>query len=65
MQAVTVPTLLVHGDKDQVSPLERTARQAAEIIPGCELRVYEDAPHGLVLTHRQRLTQDIIAFARA
>lgn len=65
MQAITVPTLLIHGDKDQISPLERTARKAAAIIKGCELRVYEDAPHGVVLTHRERLTQDILAFARA
>ncbi|MGH8432193.1 MAG: alpha/beta fold hydrolase, partial [Solimonas sp.] len=63
MQAITVPTLLIHGDKDQVSPIERTARKAAAIIKGSELRVYEDAPHGLVLTHRERLTRDILAFA--
>jgi pimeloyl-ACP methyl ester carboxylesterase len=64
MRAVTVPTLIVHGDKDQVNPLERTARKAAELIPGAALTVYEGAPHGLVITHRDRLTRDILAFAR-
>jgi non-heme chloroperoxidase len=64
MRAVTVPTLIVHGDKDQVNPLEKTARKAAELIPGCALKVYEEAPHGLVITHRDRLAQDILAFAR-
>jgi non-heme chloroperoxidase len=64
MRAVTVPTLIVHGAKDQVSPLEKTAKKAAELIAGCELRVYEEAPHGLVITHRDRLAQDILAFAR-
>ena len=64
MRAVTVPTLIVHGDKDQVNPLERTAKKAAELIPGCALKVYEEAPHGLVITHRERLAQDILAFAR-
>jgi len=64
MRAVTVPTLIVHGAKDQVSPLEKTAKKAAELITGCELRVYEEAPHGLVITHRDRLAQDILAFAR-
>jgi non-heme chloroperoxidase len=64
MRAVTLPTLIVHGDKDQVNPLEKTAKKAAELIPGCELKVYEEAPHGLVITHRDRLTQDILAFAR-
>jgi non-heme chloroperoxidase len=63
MRAVTVPTLIVHGDKDQVNPLE-TAKKAAELIPGCALKVYEEAPHGLVITHRDRLAQDILAFAR-
>lgn len=64
MQAVALPTLIVHGDKDQVNPLEKTAKKAAQLIPGCELRVYEDAPHGLVITHRERLARDILAFAR-
>lgn len=65
MRAVSVPTLIVHGDKDQVSPLEKNAKKTAELVPGCELRVYEDAPHGLVLTHRDRLARDILAFARS
>ena len=64
MRAVTVPTLIVHGDKDQVNPLEKTAKKAAELIPGCAFKVYEEAPHGLVITHRDRLAQDILAFAR-
>src|SRR5882757_100707 len=60
MRAVTVPTLIVHGDKDQVNPLEKTAKKAAELIPGCKLKVYEEAPHGLVITHRDRLARDIL-----
>jgi pimeloyl-ACP methyl ester carboxylesterase len=63
MRAVAVPTLIVHGDKDQVNPPEN-AKKAAELIPGCELKLYEGAPHGLVVTHRDRLAQDILAFAR-
>ena len=63
LRAVTVPTLIVHGDKDRVNPLE-TAKKVAELIPGCALKVYEEAPHGLVITHRDRLAQDILAFAR-
>jgi non-heme chloroperoxidase len=64
MRAVALPTLIVHGDKDQVSPVDQTARKAAELIQGCTLQVYEEAPHGLVITHRDRLAQDILAFAR-
>ena len=64
MGAVTVPTLIAHGDKDQVNPLDKTAKKAAELIAGSELKVYEGAPHGLAITHRDRLAQDILAFAR-
>lgn len=63
MRAVALPTLVVHGDNDQVNPLDQTAKKAAELIPGCALKVYEGAPHGLVITHRDRLTRDILAFA--
>jgi non-heme chloroperoxidase len=64
MRTVTVPTLIAHGDKDMVNPLDTTAQKAAELIPGSTLKVYEGAPHGLVITHRDRLAQDILAFAR-
>jgi pimeloyl-ACP methyl ester carboxylesterase len=61
--AVAVPTLIVHGEKDQVSPPDRSAKKVAELIPSSALRVYEEAPHGLVITHRDRLVRDILAFA--
>ena len=64
LRAVTVPTLVVHGDKDQVNPLDKTARKVVELIPGSTLKVYEGAPHGLAITHRERLTQEILLFAR-
>jgi len=64
MRAVTVPTLVVHGDKDLVNPLDRTGKKVAELIPGATLKVYEEGPHGLVITHRERLAKDILAFAR-
>jgi non-heme chloroperoxidase len=64
MRAVTVPTLIAHGDKDLVNPLDKTAQKVAELIPGSTLKVYDEAPHGLVITHRDRLARDILAFAR-
>jgi non-heme chloroperoxidase len=64
MRAVTVPTLIAHGDKDLVNPLETTARKVVELMPGATLKVYDGAPHGLVITHRDRLARDILAFAR-
>jgi non-heme chloroperoxidase len=63
--AIKLPTLVIHGSGDQVNPLEATGRLTAAAIPGSELRIYDNAPHGLVITHRDRFTRDLMAFARA
>jgi non-heme chloroperoxidase len=57
-----VPVLIIQGDRDELAPLERTRRMLVEAIPGCELRVYEGAPHGIALTHRDRFTRDLLGF---
>jgi pimeloyl-ACP methyl ester carboxylesterase len=59
------PTLVIHGDRDVSAPLEITGRPTAAGIPGAELRIYEGAPHGLFITHADRLNQDLIRFAEA
>jgi pimeloyl-ACP methyl ester carboxylesterase len=60
--AIKLPTLMIHGANDQVTPLDQTAKLIAPTIEGCELRIYQDAPHGLIITHRERLTRDLLAF---
>lgn len=62
---ISVPTLVIHGDKDASTPLELTGRKTAKLIPGAELKVYQGAPHGLMFTHTERLNRDLIAFARS
>lgn len=62
---IRVPTLVIHGDKDASAPLALTGRRTAELVPGARLKVYEGAPHGLFVTHIERLNADIAAFARA
>jgi pimeloyl-ACP methyl ester carboxylesterase len=57
-----VPVLIIQGDHDELAPLERTRRMLVEAIPGSELRVYEGAPHGIALTHRDRFTHDLLGF---
>jgi hypothetical protein len=47
------------------APLDLTGRPTAAMIPGAELKIYEGGPHGLFLTHMERLTTDIRAFAGA
>lgn len=62
---IAVPTLLIHGDKDVSAPLDVTGRPTAKLIPHARLEVYEGAPHGLFLTHMDRLTRDLLAFAKS
>ncbi|HEY1721511.1 MAG TPA: alpha/beta hydrolase [Magnetospirillaceae bacterium] len=64
LKDIAVPTLILQGDADEVAPLDQTGRMLAAAIPDCELRIYEGAPHGIALTHRQRFTQDLLNFVR-
>jgi len=61
---ITVPTLIIHGDKDVSAPLELTGRKTARLIPGSQLKVYEGAPHGLMFTHMNRFNRDLLAFIK-
>ena len=62
LRAMTLPTLLVHGDHDSSTPIELTGRKTAQLIPHCQLKVYENAAHGLPITHKDQLTADLLAF---
>ena len=57
-----VPTLVIHGDDDQVVPFDISGRAAAELIKDAKLIVYKGAPHGLSDTHKDRLNQDLLKF---
>jgi non-heme chloroperoxidase len=56
------PTLIVHGDDDQIVPIDAAGRAAKRLVPEAQLEVYEGAPHGLTHTHRERLNRDLLAF---
>lgn len=59
---VKVPTMIIHGDADKTVPIEISGDRTAKLIPHAEYLVYEDAPHGLFYTHRERLNRDLIRF---
>jgi non-heme chloroperoxidase len=61
---ISVPALVVHGDRDASAPLALTGKPTAELIPGCRFKVYQGAPHGLMYTHMERLNTDILQFVR-
>lgn len=59
------PTLVIHGDKDASAPLAITGQRLAAGIRGADLKVYRGAPHGLFVTHMERLNVDLETFFRA
>jgi non-heme chloroperoxidase len=59
---IDVPTLIIHGDDDQIVPFEVGGKRSAELIDGAELKVYAGRPHGLPDTDRDRLHLDLLAF---
>jgi non-heme chloroperoxidase len=61
---IGVRTLVVHGNKDVSAPIELTGKRTAALIPDSRLIVYEGAPHGLMLTHVDRLNNDLIGFLK-
>jgi len=60
-----VPTLIVHGDDDQVVPIGASAHSAAKLVKNATLKVYAGAPHGLIDTHKDQLNADLLAFLMA
>jgi non-heme chloroperoxidase len=65
LKRMTMPTLVIHGDADEIVPIDVTARRAVELLPQGELRVYEGAPHAIPTTHKDRLNDDLLAFLRS
>lgn len=64
LTGISVPALVIHGDQDVSCPIDLTGRATAELVPGAQLKVYEGAPHGLFVTHIDRLNADLLAFVR-
>ena len=59
-----VPTLVVHGDDDQIVPIDASGRASAKLIKNAKLIVYAGAPHGLADTHKDRLNNDLLNFIK-
>jgi non-heme chloroperoxidase len=62
LRAITVPTLIIHGDHDVQAPLEICGRKTAQLVPQNRLVIYENAAHGLFVTHAERLNADLLQF---
>ena len=65
LEAITVPTLIVHGDADRIVPIDVSARRSHEMIAGSRLEVLKGAPHGFAATHSGQLNTLMLDFLRA
>jgi non-heme chloroperoxidase len=65
LRKIDVPTLIVHGDDDQIVPIGASALLAAKIAPRATLKIYEGGGHGLPTTDKDRLNADLLEFCRA
>ncbi len=65
MTKIDVPTMFVHGDADQIVPLEVSAEEAHKLVEGSRLQVFEGAPHGLMFTHADKLNELLLEFLRS
>jgi non-heme chloroperoxidase len=59
-----VPTLIIHGDDDQVVPIDAAGRASAKIVKDAKLIVYQGAPHGITDTRKDQLNADLLAFIK-
>ena len=60
-----VPTLIIHGDDDQIVPIGAAALNAAKLVRNASLKIYKGAPHGLADTHKEQLNADLLTFLRS
>ena len=59
---VNVPTLVIHGTDDHVAPFQANGQATADMLPDCVFKPYDGAPHGLFVTHAERLGEDLLEF---
>jgi non-heme chloroperoxidase len=62
LKAVAVPTLVLHGDDDQVVPYANSALLSAKLLRNAELKIYKGFPHGMATTHADNINDDLLRF---
>ena len=64
LKAIDVPTLVMHGDDDQVVPIDDSARLSIKLLKHGTLKVYPGFPHGMCTTHADVINPDLLAFIK-
>ena len=65
LKAITIPTLVLHGDDDQIVPIDDTARLAVKLLQKGKLQTIAGAPHGMCTTHKNEVNAALLAFAKS
>ena len=65
LKAITVPTLVMQGDDDQVVPYKDAAYLQARLLKNSSLKIYPDFPHGMMTTHAEVINADLLPFIRS
>src|SRR5467141_1062329 len=65
LKKIDVPTLILHGDDDQIVPIGISALLSAKLVKRATLKVYKDASHGLCTTHKDQVNEDLLAFIQS
>ena len=60
-----IPTLILHGDDDQIVPIGASALRSSKIVKDARLQIYPGAPHGLSSTHKDQFNADLLSFLRS
>ncbi|QRM53991.1 alpha/beta hydrolase [Sinorhizobium sp. BG8] len=60
-----IPTIIIHGDDDQIVPIDAAGRASKKLVPHAILKVYPGAPHGITDTHKEQLNADLLEFAKS
>jgi non-heme chloroperoxidase len=64
LKKMDVPTLVIHGDDDQIVPIDDAGRLSAKLVKGAVLKVYAGAPHGLCSTMKDKVNADLLEFVK-
>jgi non-heme chloroperoxidase len=65
LKKIDVPTLIIHGDDDQIVPISDSSLLSAKLVKNSTLKVYKGAPHGLCTTEKDQINEDLLAFLKA
>ena len=65
LKRIDVPTLIMHGDDDQIVPIAASALLSSKIVKGSTLKVYPGLPHGMCSTHKDQINTDLLTFIKS